>query len=1377
MRKLILSAIVALSAMTPYISSAKDVYVSTSFREPANEGLRFIYSYDGLRWDTIPGTFLHPEVGTQKVMRDPSIVKGPDGTFHLVWTSSWKGDRGFGYASSKDLIHWSKERFIEVMDDPTTVNVWAPELFYDDVKKQYMIVWASCVPGKFPDYEEDHYNNHRLYYVTTKDFKKFSKAKLLIDPDFSCIDATILKRGDKDYVMVLKDNSRKQRNLKVAFATSPYGPWSKASEPFTESFTEGPTTTQAEGWYYIYYDSYRHGIYGAARTKDFKNFQDRTGAVNFPVGHKHGTVFMAPEEIVKGLIKQNSDAVHYTGSVVATPARHDGGLSPVVGVHNIQTMRAEKGWLYNHQPMMAYWHGKFYMHYLTDPRSEHEAPGKTMLQTSEDGYTWTKPVELFPIYSVPDGFTKETLPGIVAKDLKAVMHQRVGFYVSSNDKLIATGNYNVALTPKDHPNDGNGIGRVVREIKADGSFGPIYFIYYNHDFNEKNTDFPYYKKSKDKAFVKACDELIADPMMRMQWVEEADRNDDILPLKTPYKAFSGYTLPDGRKVGLWKHALQSISSDGGNTWRYPATRAHGFVNSNAKIWGQRLSDGTYATVYNPAEYRWPLAISLSKDGLEYTTLNLVNGEVTPERHWGNYKSFGPQYTRGILEGNGTPKDGNLWITYSNNKEDMWVSCIQVPVKLEATEHASGGFGKYTKLADMTDWNIYSPLWAPVELDGEWLTLSDKDPYDYARVEKVIPATKELTVEFDVKAGQTDHGQLNIEFLDAKGNMCSRIVLDSTATMRVKGGARYGGLLKGYEAGKTYHIKAVLSVDGHVGTYYVNGKRATARMFDTPVDAITHIVFRTGNLFDKPDIETPADQFVDMPRADEEDPMATFAIANLTTKSSDGDANAAILRYDDYKHYADYFNTMEDENIVTYIPNSKSSEWMSKNVPLFNCPDKAMEEMYYFRWWSLRKHIKRTPVGLGMTEFLVQRSYADKYNLIACAVGHHIMETRWLRDTTYLHQILNTWYHGNDGKAMTKMNKFSSWNPAAVYEAYKVLGDTTFVLGLKPSLEEEYARWKSTNRLPNGLYWQGDVQDGMEESISGGRRKQYARPTINSYMYGNARALAELNLLAGDASKANEYNQEADALKNLVQSKLWNTKHSFFETVRGDTAAAVREAIGYIPWYFNLPDANKYDEAWKQLEDEEGFSAPYGLTTAERRHPEFRSHGVGRCEWDGAIWPFATSQTLTAFANYINTYPNPVLGDTTFFKQMKLYVESQHHRGRPYIGEYLDEKNGAWLMGDRERSRYYNHSTFADLVITGLVGLRPQADGSVVVNPLVPEGTWDYFCLDNVNYRGNVLTILYDKDGQRYHQGKGLRLFVNGKLAAEREDLGKLTYKK
>ena len=1376
MKKLFLYSLVTLVMMFSTSASAKDIYVSTSFHEPANEGLRFIYSYDGINWNPIEGTFLSPKVGNQKVMRDPSIVKGPDGTFHLVWTSSWRGDKGFGYASSKDLIHWTEERFITVMDDPTTVNVWAPELFYDDVKRQYMIIWASCIPGKFPDGLEDHNNNHRLYYTTTKDFKTFSKAKLLIEPGFSSIDATMVKRGNNDYVMVLKDNTRKQRNIKVAFAKSPYGPWSEASESFTDMFCEGPSTAYVDGWYYIYYDSYRQKIYGAHRTKDFKTFEDRTGSVKFPVGHKHGTVFMASEDIVNNLIRYNTDAVHYTGKTIATPARHDGGLSPVVGVHSIQTIRGETGWLYNHQPMMAYWNGKFYMHYLTDPRSEHEPPGKTMMQTSVDGYTWTAPVELFPEYNVPDGMTKPAWPGVVSKDLKAIMHQRVGWYVSKQGKLIATGNYSYAVTAKDDPNDGNGIGRVVREIKADGSFGPIYFIYYNHGFNEKNTDYPYYKKAKDKAFVKACDEILANPMYRMQWAEEADRGDQLLPLKTPYKAFSGYTLPDGRKVGLWKHALTSMSYDGGNTWKEPVKRAHGFVNSNAKIWGQRLSDGTYATVYNPAEYRWPLAISLSNDGLEYTTLNLVNGEVTPERHYGLYKSFGPQYTRGILEGNGTPPDNDLWVTYSNNKEDMWVSRIPVPVLTAATTHANTDFSQYQTLADMTDWNIYSPLWAPVALNGQWLTLSDKDPYDYAKVERVIPATKELKVAFDVKPMQNDHGQLNVEFLDDKGNMCARIVLDATANMKVKGGARYGGMVKNYEPGKVYHVEAMLSVDGHTGTYFVNGKKAASRMFDTPVEHITRIVFRTGDLFDYPNIETPADQTEDMPRADEEDPMATFCIANVNTTSLDADSAATVLRYDDFAHYADYFNNMEDENIVTDIPNSGASAWMARNIPLFNCPDKDFEEMFYYRWWTLRKHIKRTPVGYGMTEFLVQRSYADRYNLIACAIGHHVMETRWLRDTTYLHQILNTWYHGNEGKPMQKMVKFSSWNPAAVYEAYKVHGDKDFLLALKPSLEEEYARWQSTNRLDNGLYWQGDVQDGMEESISGGRKKKYARPTINSYMFGNAQALAAINALAGDQHKADSYSKEAQQQKSLIENKLWNSNHQFFETMRGDTLAAVREAIGFIPWYFNMPEAGKYDEAWKQVEDEKGFSAPYGLTTAERRHPQFRSHGTGTCEWDGAIWPFASSQTLTAMINYINNYPQPVVGKETFFKQMKLYVESQHHRGRPYIGEYLDETNGAWLMGDRERSRYYNHSTFNDLVITGIAGIRPQADGSVEINPLVPAGQWPYFSLDNVSYHGHTLTVIYDHDGQRYHQGKGLTLLVDGKKVAQRKELGKLTYR-
>ena len=1077
------------------------------------------------------------------------------------------------------------------------------------------------------------------------------------------------------------------------------------------------------------------------------------------------------------------DKIHYTGTELANPTYHDGQLSPVVGVHNIQIMRANRefpdssngnGWTYNHQPMLAYWNGQFYYQYLCDPVDEHVPPSHTVLMTSKDGYHWTNPQIVFPEYKVPDGYTKAGRQD-VAKNLIAIMHQRVGFYVSKSGKLITMGNYGVAMDKKDDPNDGNGIGRVVREIKKDGTYGPIYFIYYNHGFNEKNTAFPYFKRSKDKAFVKACQEILDNPLYRMQWVEEADRNDPIIPLNKEYKAFNYYTLPDGKIACLWKHALTSISEDGGNNWAEPVLRAKGFVNSNAKIWGQRLSDGTYATVYNPSEFRWPLAISLSKDGLEYTTLNLVHGEITPMRYGGNYKSYGPQYVRGIQEGNGTPKDGDLWVAYSVNKEDMWVSRIPVPVKLKAAAHADDDFSQFTELSQLTDWNIYSPVWAPVSLDKNWLLLQDKDPFDYAKIERKIPATKELKVAFDLQAGQNDKGTLQIEFLDENGIACSRLELTADGVFRAKGGSRFGNIMK-YEAGKTYHVEALLSVANRSIQVFVDGKKAGTRMFYAPVAAIERIAFRTGELRQFPTPETPADQTYDLPNAGAQDALSTFRVANFKTSSTDVDATAAFLKYATFSHYADYFNNMEDENIAQAIPNSEASAWMEQNIPLFECPQKNFEEMYYYRWWSLRKHIKNTPAGYGMTEFLVNRSYADKYNLIACAIGHHIYESRWLRDPKYLDQIIHTWYRGNEGGPMKKMNKFSSWNADAIYNRFLVDGDKDFLLDMMTDLDTEYKRWESTNRLKNGLYWQGDVQDGMEESISGGRRKQYARPTINSYMYGNAKALSNMGLLAGNEGIAMKYALKADTLKQLVEGKLWNERHQFFETMRTDSSANVREAIGYIPWYFNLPDARKHDVAWKEVMDEKGFLAPYGMTTAERRHPEFRTRGVGKCEWDGAIWPFASAQTLTAMANFMNNYPQTVLTDSVYFRQMELYVESQYHRGRPYIGEYLDEVTGYWLKGDQERSRYYNHSTFNDLVITGLVGLRPRTDNTVEVNPLIPEDKWNWFCLDNVLYHGHNISIVWDKDGSRYHAGKGLRVYVNGKLVGQSDRLQRLVCK-
>ncbi len=482
----------------------------------------------------------------------------------------------------------------------------------------------------------------------------------------------------------------------------------------------------------------------------------------------------------------------------------------------------------------------------------------------------------------------------------------------------------------------------------------------------------------------------------------------------------------------------------------------------------------------------------------------------------------------------------------------------------------------------------------------------------------------------------------------------------------------------------------------------------------------------------------------------------------------------VLKPDHFRHYVDYFNKMEDENIAQAIPNAQSWDWMKANIPLFECPQQNFEEMWYYRWWTLRKHIKQTPVGYIFTEFLVNRSYADKYNLIASALGHHIYEARWLHDNKYLNDYLHVWYRGNDGKPMKKLHGYSSWNIDAMYNRYLVNGDSSWLLNMLPDLEADHAAWEVEKRLPSGLYWQADVRDGMEETISGGRKEKNARPTINSYMYGNALALSKIEMMAGNKAKAELYTLKADSIKKLFHQLLWNEKDTFFETRKqADTLANVREEIGFIPWYFNLPETG-HEAAWKKVTDEKGFFAPFGLTTAERKHPQFRSHGCCQCEWDGAVWPYATAQTMTAMANLMNNYKQSVITDSVYFRHMELYVESQYYRGRPYIGEYLDEKTGYWLKGDQERSRYYNHSTYNDLIITGLVGLRPRYDNTIEVNPLIPENEWNWFCLDNVAYHGKVVTIIWDKDGSKYKKGRGLSVWVNGKKVAAADKLQRVT---
>ena len=281
----------------------KMAYLFASFRGNGEDGLHLAASSDALRWTDLGGPFLKPQVGKSKLMRDPCIVRGPDGTYHMTWTPGW-WERGIGYARSKDLIHWSTQQYIPVMEhEPKARNAWAPELFYDAAAEQFLILWATTIPGRFPDTDHGGDNNHRMYCCTTKDFATFSKARLLFDPGYNVIDATLLKHGDK-YVMVVKDERPGKKALRLAFADRAEGPYTGVAEPFTTDWVEGPSALRVGDEWHIYFDHYaRPHYYGATKTRDFKTWTDVSKQMAFPPGHRHGTVLEVPQRIVDALRK------------------------------------------------------------------------------------------------------------------------------------------------------------------------------------------------------------------------------------------------------------------------------------------------------------------------------------------------------------------------------------------------------------------------------------------------------------------------------------------------------------------------------------------------------------------------------------------------------------------------------------------------------------------------------------------------------------------------------------------------------------------------------------------------------------------------------------------------------------------------------------------------------------------------------------------------------------------------------------------------------------------------------------------------------------------------------------------------------------------
>lgn len=590
------------------------------------------------------------------------------------------------------------------------------------------------------------------------------------------------------------------------------------------------------------------------------------------------------------------EPVRYTGGVRIDPVPHDGGLRPAIGVANYQTFRANRthpecadgwGWTYNHAPMLAYWNETFYQEYLSNPVDEHIAPGHTLLVTSRDGRHWSAPAVVFPAYEPPSGTPMpEGCRGYM-------MHQRMGFYVAPNGRLLVLGFYGHA----EDPFGPGGIGRVVREIHNDGLFGPIYFIRYaSHGmWNEQNTCYPLYTRSADTGFVEACQAFLANRLMMLQCYEEDPGPEGFYPITGDLEALSFYHRRDGQVVALWKWSLCALSPDEGRTFT-PPVKATTLIMDGAKIWGQRTADGRYALVYVPtphSEHRYPLAIVTGDDGVLFDNLLVVHGEVPPRRFFGRWKDFGPQYVRGIEEGNGTPADHAMWITYSVNKEDMWASRIPVPVRYRVEGPVFDDFSRMETGGFIPDWNIYSPMWAPVRVVNfpsateKSLELRDEDPCDYAKAVRVFQEGTRATIDMMVLAQQAGRGGLEMEVLDGGGCRPVRLRFDGDGWIKVFASRAWQNL-QPYTAATWYAIGlTVQTAPFGCFSVSVDGKTVAADVsLADSVRSVERLLFRTGPYRAQPTRETDNEEpHAPLDGADERAPSQVYNIKDLRIASA------------------------------------------------------------------------------------------------------------------------------------------------------------------------------------------------------------------------------------------------------------------------------------------------------------------------------------------------------------------------------------------------------------------------------------------------------------------------------------------------------------
>ena len=478
-------------------------------------------------------------------------------------------------------------------------------------------------------------------------------------------------------------------------------------------------------------------------------------------------------------------------------------------------------------------------------------------------------------------------------------------------------------------------------------------------------------------------------------------------------------------------------------------------------------------------------------------------------------------------------------------------------------------------------------------------------------------------------------------------------------------------------------------------------------------------------------------------------------------------------------YVARFNAEDEELYIQSVDDAHALEYLVQNAPLLECPDPVIERAFYFRWWTLRKHWKETAYGHILTEFLPPVPWAGPENSINCALGHHLREARWFRDNDgWLWEYVRFWLRGH-GDIMS----YSTWLADSLEAVFAVRPNPSLQEEAFPVLEALFQKRENIAKRPCGLYWSNDDRDGMEYSISG----PGIRPTLNSYMYGDACALSRMAEYLGKGDRAAYYGKKAEEIRGAIERLLWDG--DFYRTIpcaEGDPADwrerpdippehRCRELVGYLPWFFHAAPP-EHDGAFLQLKEKDGFAVPWGLTTAEQRHPRFLFKHEHECLWNGYVWPFATAQTLTALSTACRDRRGDFpLNGGDYLAMLRQYAASHTITGedgrlRMWIDEDMHPYTGRWFArdelqrdhwnpsrGGRERGKDYNHSTFCDLVLSGLLGIH-YVDGGIRARPIITT-EWPYFLVTGLTEEN--WTVLYDRDGSRYGMGAGLHCFRAG----------------